>query len=62
MFFCILLKAPPPYPYPDPYYRSMFAPYDAQPYPLQPYGGHPMVHSSLLLILVIWLLHVEAIF
>ncbi|KAH0716870.1 hypothetical protein KY290_013445 [Solanum tuberosum] len=23
------------YPYPDPYYRSIFAPYDAQPYPAQ---------------------------
>ncbi|XP_027329812.1 nuclear transcription factor Y subunit A-7-like isoform X2 [Abrus precatorius] len=39
---------PPPYPYPDPYYRSIFAPYDAQPYPPQPYGGHPMVHLQLM--------------
>lgn len=40
-----LLKAPGAYPYPDPYYRSIFAPYDAQPYPPQPYGGQPMVCS-----------------
>jgi len=50
--FCILLKTPPPaYPYPDPYYRSIFAPYDAQPYPPQPYGGHPMVCSNFLLLI-----------
>lgn len=36
------MAPPPAYPYPDPYYRSIFAPYDAQPYPPQPYGGHPM--------------------
>ncbi|KDO75265.1 hypothetical protein CISIN_1g0264741mg [Citrus sinensis] len=35
--------APAAYPYPDPYYRSIFAPYDAQPYPPQPYGGQPML-------------------
>uniref|UniRef100_A0A2P2LFA1 Nuclear transcription factor Y subunit n=1 Tax=Rhizophora mucronata TaxID=61149 RepID=A0A2P2LFA1_RHIMU len=42
------LKAPPAYPYPDPYYRSIFAPYDAQPYSSQPYGGQPMVHVQLM--------------
>ncbi|KAJ0017883.1 hypothetical protein Pint_11220 [Pistacia integerrima] len=41
-------SAPAPYPYPDPYYRSIFAPYDAQPYPPQPYGGQPMVHLQLM--------------
>ncbi|KAL5838936.1 hypothetical protein ACOSQ3_011643 [Xanthoceras sorbifolium] len=40
--------APAGYPYPDPYYRSIFAPYDAQPYPAQPYGGQPMVHLQLM--------------
>ncbi|KAH9796096.1 nuclear transcription factor Y subunit A-7 [Citrus sinensis] len=40
--------APAAYPYPDPYYRSIFAPYDAQPYPPQPYGGQPMVHLQLM--------------
>ncbi|KAG6790288.1 hypothetical protein POTOM_006436 [Populus tomentosa] len=35
--------APAAYPYPDPYYRSIFAPYDPQPYPPQPYGAQPMV-------------------
>ncbi|KAL0442447.1 UNVERIFIED_CONTAM: Nuclear transcription factor Y subunit A-7 [Sesamum latifolium] len=30
------------YPYPDPYYRSIFAPYDTQPYPAQPYPSQPM--------------------
>ncbi|KAM7271176.1 hypothetical protein ACFE04_030390 [Oxalis oulophora] len=35
--------APPAYPYPDPYYRSIFAPYDAQPYTPQPYAGQPML-------------------
>ncbi|KAK9031502.1 hypothetical protein V6N11_032878 [Hibiscus sabdariffa] len=40
--------APATYPYPDPYYRSIFAPYDAQPYPLQSYGGQPMVHLQLM--------------
>lgn len=32
------------YPYPDPYYRSIFAPYDSQPYLAQPYPIQPMVH------------------
>ncbi|XP_057971279.1 nuclear transcription factor Y subunit A-7 isoform X2 [Malania oleifera] len=36
------------YPYPDPYYRSIFAPCDAQPYPTQPYGAQPMVHLQLM--------------
>jgi len=38
------------YPYPDPYYRSIFAPYDAQPYPAhpQPYPAQPMVHLQLM--------------
>uniref|UniRef100_A0A7C9CSX9 Nuclear transcription factor Y subunit n=2 Tax=Opuntia streptacantha TaxID=393608 RepID=A0A7C9CSX9_OPUST len=41
------------FPYPDPYYRSIFAPYDsqpypAQPYPAQPYPGQPMVHVPLM--------------
>ncbi|XVF75061.1 hypothetical protein PTKIN_Ptkin13bG0158600 [Pterospermum kingtungense] len=36
------------YPYPDPYYRSIFAPYDSQPYPPQPYGGQHMVHLQLM--------------
>ncbi|KAB2028678.1 hypothetical protein ERO13_D05G110600v2 [Gossypium hirsutum] len=40
--------APAAYPYPDPYYRSIFAPYDAQSYPPQPYGGQPMVHLQLM--------------
>ncbi|XVE91032.1 hypothetical protein DITRI_Ditri20bG0123500 [Diplodiscus trichospermus] len=40
--------APASYPYPDPYYRSIFAPYDAQPYPPLPYGGQPMVHLQLM--------------
>ncbi|XP_038718793.1 nuclear transcription factor Y subunit A-7 [Tripterygium wilfordii] len=41
--------APTTYPYPDPYYRSIFAPYDSQPlYPLQSYGGQPMVHFQLM--------------
>ncbi|KAJ6979698.1 nuclear transcription factor Y subunit A-7-like isoform X1 [Populus alba x Populus x berolinensis] len=31
--------APAAYPYPDPYYRSIFAPYDAQPYAPQPYAA-----------------------
>ncbi|KAB1206166.1 Nuclear transcription factor Y subunit A-7 [Morella rubra] len=39
---------PTAYPYPDPYYRSIFAPFDAQPYPPQPYGGQPMVHLQLM--------------
>jgi nuclear transcription factor Y alpha len=40
--------APTAYPYPDPYYRSIFAPYDAQPYSPQPYAGQPMVHLQLM--------------
>ncbi|XP_057494211.1 nuclear transcription factor Y subunit A-7-like isoform X2 [Actinidia eriantha] len=36
------------YPYPDPYYRSIFAPFDAQPYPAQPYPAQPMVHLQLM--------------
>lgn len=36
------------YPYPDPYYRSIFAPYETQPYPPQPYGTQPMVHLQLM--------------
>ncbi|CAI9089628.1 OLC1v1024237C3 [Oldenlandia corymbosa var. corymbosa] len=36
------------YPYPDPYYRSIFAPYDSQPYPPQPYPAQPMVHLQLM--------------
>ncbi|ONI11150.1 hypothetical protein PRUPE_4G090200 [Prunus persica] len=40
--------APAAYPYPDPYYRSIFAPYDTQPYPPQPYGGQPTVHLQLM--------------
>ncbi|KAJ1426216.1 hypothetical protein SESBI_10617 [Sesbania bispinosa] len=39
---------PPVYPYPDPYYRSIFAPYDTQPYPPQSYSGQPMVHLQLM--------------
>ncbi|KAK4254737.1 hypothetical protein QN277_010075 [Acacia crassicarpa] len=38
----------PVYPYPDPYYRSIFAPYETQPYPPQPYGAQPMVHLQLM--------------
>ncbi|KAL3616835.1 Nuclear transcription factor Y subunit A-7 [Castilleja foliolosa] len=36
------------YPYPDPYYRSIFAPYDTQPYPAHPYPAQPMVHVQLM--------------
>ncbi|KAL3375990.1 hypothetical protein AABB24_002771 [Solanum stoloniferum] len=36
------------YPYPDPYYRSIFAPYDAQPYPAQPYPAQSMVRLQLM--------------
>ncbi|XP_047947961.1 nuclear transcription factor Y subunit A-7-like isoform X1 [Salvia hispanica] len=36
------------YPYPDPYYRSIFAPYETQPYPAQPYPAQPMVHLQLM--------------
>ncbi|OWM71302.1 nuclear transcription factor Y subunit A-7-like isoform X2 [Punica granatum] len=42
---------PPAYPYPDPYYRSIFAPapYDAQSYPpQQAYNPQPMVHLQLM--------------
>ncbi|KAJ8758545.1 hypothetical protein K2173_000266 [Erythroxylum novogranatense] len=39
---------PTSYPYPDPYYRSIFAPCDAQPYPTMPYGAQPMVHVQLM--------------
>ncbi|GAB4840669.1 hypothetical protein Ancab_021436 [Ancistrocladus abbreviatus] len=35
-------------PYTDPYYRSIFAPYDAQSYPAQPYPAPPMVHLQLM--------------
>ncbi|KAI4306329.1 hypothetical protein L6164_029616 [Bauhinia variegata] len=42
------VMAPSVYPYPDPYYRSIFAPYESQPYPPQPYGGQPMVHLQLM--------------
>ncbi|KAL6546313.1 hypothetical protein OROMI_022034 [Orobanche minor] len=38
----------PAYPYPDPYYRSIFAPYDTQPYLAQPYPPQPMVHVQLM--------------
>ncbi|KAK6917076.1 Nuclear transcription factor Y subunit A, partial [Dillenia turbinata] len=40
--------APVPFPYPDPYYRSIFAPYDTQSYPAQTYPGQPMVHMQLM--------------
>lgn len=36
------------YPYPDPYYRSIFAPCDAPPYPTQSYSAQPMVHLQLM--------------
>jgi len=36
------------YPYQDPYYRSIFAPYDAPTYPAQPYTAQPMVHLQLM--------------
>ncbi|KAB2601542.1 nuclear transcription factor Y subunit A-7-like [Pyrus ussuriensis x Pyrus communis] len=36
------------YPYPDPYYRSIFAPYETQPYPPQPYAAQPTVHLQLM--------------
>lgn len=41
-----VLQGQTTYPYPDPYYRSIFAPYDAQPYPAQPYPSQPMVFTS----------------
>lgn len=43
-----MLQGQTTYPYPDPYYRSIFAPYDAQPYPAQPYPSQPMVHLQLM--------------
>lgn len=46
---CLIWFKAPVYPYPDPYYRSIFAPYEAQPYPPQgpqPYGAQPMVSFS----------------
>jgi hypothetical protein len=49
IFVLFDLKAPAAYPYPDPYYRSIFAPYDAQPYAPQAYGALPMVISFLML-------------
>ncbi|XP_020216552.1 nuclear transcription factor Y subunit A-7 [Cajanus cajan] len=39
---------PAVYPYPDPYYRSIFATYDTQTYPPQAYSGQPMVHLQLM--------------
>ncbi|KAI3742860.1 hypothetical protein L1987_60557 [Smallanthus sonchifolius] len=36
------------YPYPDPYYRGLFTPYETQPYPAQPYPVQPMVHLQLM--------------
>ncbi|PWA77662.1 NF-Y protein [Artemisia annua] len=36
------------FPYPDPYYRSMFIPHETQPYPTQPYPVQPMVHLQLM--------------
>ncbi|KAJ0510386.1 putative transcription factor Hap2/NF-YA family [Helianthus annuus] len=36
------------YPYPDPYYRGLFPPYEAQPYPTHPYPVQPMVHLQLM--------------
>lgn len=36
------------YPYPDPYYRSMLNPYEAQPYPTHPYPLQPMVQLQLM--------------
>lgn len=36
------------YPYPDPYYRPIFAPYDTQPYATQPYPAQPMVHFQVM--------------
>lgn len=36
------------YPYPDPYYRSIFAPYPTQPYSPQPYPMQPMPHFQLM--------------
>uniref|UniRef100_A0A7N0U2H0 Nuclear transcription factor Y subunit n=1 Tax=Kalanchoe fedtschenkoi TaxID=63787 RepID=A0A7N0U2H0_KALFE len=36
------------YPFPDPYYRSIFTSHEAQPYPAQPYSPQPMVHMQLM--------------
>ncbi|KAL8214643.1 hypothetical protein R6Q57_004092 [Mikania cordata] len=36
------------YPYPDPYYRNLFTPYETQPYPTHPYPVQPMVHVQLM--------------
>ncbi|KAL0407531.1 UNVERIFIED_CONTAM: Nuclear transcription factor Y subunit A-7 [Sesamum latifolium] len=36
------------YPYPDPYYRGIFAPCETQPYPSQPYAPQPMVNLQLM--------------
>lgn len=36
------------YPYPDPYYRSIFAPYETQPFPPQPCPIQPMAHFQLM--------------
>uniref|UniRef100_A0A7N0TK77 Nuclear transcription factor Y subunit n=1 Tax=Kalanchoe fedtschenkoi TaxID=63787 RepID=A0A7N0TK77_KALFE len=40
--------APGAYPYPDPYYRSIFAPYDPPSFPSQSYNPQPMVHMQLM--------------
>ncbi|CAI0548442.1 unnamed protein product [Linum tenue] len=39
---------PQAYPYPDPYCRSIFAPYNSQSYAPQPYGAQSMVHVQLM--------------
>ncbi|XP_071690190.1 nuclear transcription factor Y subunit A-4-like isoform X2 [Rutidosis leptorrhynchoides] len=36
------------YPYPDPYYRSMYPTYETLPYPTQPYPVPPMVQVQLM--------------
>ncbi|CAM8992888.1 unnamed protein product [Rhodiola kirilowii] len=36
------------YPYPDPYYRSIFTSHEALPYTAQPYSPQPMVHMQLM--------------
>ncbi|CAK9141158.1 unnamed protein product [Ilex paraguariensis] len=41
-------RVPAGYAYPDPYYRSIFAPYDAESYLAQPYATQPMVHLQLM--------------
>ncbi|KAM2010148.1 hypothetical protein ACFX16_004825 [Malus domestica] len=48
MQYAVPPQAPGGYPYPDPYYRSIFAPYETQPYPPQPYGAQPTVHLQLM--------------